>query len=167
LPVPRALRLRVGARLVLIRNDALGRWANGSQGTVVHCGEREVVVRVDDPPGEHVVHPVTWEYLTQHYDRISGRIVTRAVGWYTQLPSVLGWAVTIHRSQGMTIDHVRVDLGNKAFTAGQTYVALSRVRSREGLELVREVRPEDVWADPAAKRFLARAEARGRAHEAA
>lgn len=165
LPVPRILELKPQARVVFVRNDISRRWANGTMGTVVACQERAILVRTDDREEIHLVQPVAWDRVRYVYDRRTGRMAEDIVGRYTQLPCLLGWAITIHRSQGMTLDHVRVDLASGAFAAGQAYVALSRVRSREGLELVRPVRPGDVWVDPAVHAFMSEQE--GRAHEAA
>jgi len=167
LPVPQALELRVGARVVMVRNDVERRWANGTVGTVTRCGEQHVLVRPDGNDEEHLVVPVTWERVRYVHGPRTRPPAVQVMGRYTQLPCLLGWAMTIHRSQGLTLDRVRVDLAGGAFAPGQTYVSLSRVRSREGLELVRPVRPEDVLVDSAVARFLAEREAEERTHEAA
>jgi hypothetical protein len=167
MPVPQTLVLKPQARVVFVKNDPFRRWVNGSQGTIVQCGRREIVVRIDGQDGEHIVQPMTWEKMRQQYDRGAGCIVNHVVGRYTQIPCLLGWAMTIHRSQGMTLDRLRVDLGNGAFEGGQTYVALSRVRSSGGLELVRPVWRRDVWANSVVTEFLGRAGAEGQINDAA
>ena len=86
------------------------------------------------------------------------RITSKVVGSYTQLPLVPAWAVTIHKSQGSTYDRAIIDLGPRAFAPGQTYVALSRLRSLDGLHLVRPLRPSDVIVDDDVRRFMAEAE---------
>ncbi len=79
--------------------------------------------------------------------------MAQVVGTYTQYPLMLAWAVTIHKSQGKTLDNVLVDLGTGAFASGQVYVALSRCRSIDGIRLARAIRPSDIICDPVIKRF--------------
>lgn len=154
LPAPRRFAAKVGARVMFIRNDTSGRWVNGSTGTVAALGQGEIAVSLD--AGEtHRVQRVTWEWIRYTSAHDAGRWVPEVVGRYTQLPCVLAWAATIHKVQGMSLDRVRVDLGSGTFSPGHAYVALSRSRTLQGLELARPIKASDVWADPAVMDLLA------------
>ena len=156
LPVPVELRLRPGARVMWIKNDPDGRWVNGSLGTVRACFHDRVIVERIEGGGTCTVVPVEWERAAYQYDRESGSVERRVTGRYVQLPLRLGWAATIHKSQGLTLDRVHVDLGRGAFAPGQTYVALSRARTEAGLTLERPVRPSDLIVDRRVLAFLGR-----------
>ena len=171
LPAEPVLQLKVGAQVMFIKNDevkrtpagaVVRRWVNGTIGTVVglpkHGG---VIVEVDGEKLE--VEPATWEKvryeLKSEFDEASGRFkdVLEAVplAEFQQIPLRLAWAVTIHKSQGQTYNEVVIDLGGGAFSAGQTYVALSRVRSLEGLYLTRAIAMRDIMVDDNVIRFMA------------
>lgn len=155
LPSPLNLTLKPGARVMFTRNDGQKRWVNGTLGVVREIAPERLKVQVG-PGAEgqvHDVQPVTWETYKYRYDRTSDQIVAKVAGTYTQYPLMLAWAVTIHKSQGKTLDNVLVDLGAGAFASGQTYVALSRCRSLEGIRLARAIRPTDIICDPVIKRF--------------
>jgi ATP-dependent exoDNAse (exonuclease V) alpha subunit len=152
LPVPERLALKVGARVMAVRNDAARRYVNGSTGTVVGLGEGGARVRFDSGV-EMEIEPETWERIRYEADETGERIVSKVVGSYTQLPLVPAWAVTIHKAQGLTLEDVRIDLGY-AFAPGQTYVALSRARSLAGLSLVQPLRPRDIRVDPRVVAFV-------------
>ena len=154
-PVEREIHYKVGAQIMLLTNDPAGRWVNGSLGRVVGHhrvdGERYVAVQVR---GGNVVDvgPHTWEVTRPGV--VGGRITHEPIGTYTQLPFQLGWAVTIHKSQGQSLDRLLVDLTGGTFATGQLYVALSRATSYEGLVLKRPVLPRDLKIDHRVKRFL-------------
>jgi hypothetical protein len=155
LPVPQELVLKPEARVMFTRNDVDRRWANGSTGTVIACEAGEILVRTDhDPENIQRVGPVTWEHVRHTYDRGTKRVDTEVIGRYAQLPCVLGWASTVHKCQGMSIDSAKIDLGVGSFAAGQSYVAVSRVRTMNGLELARPIRQQDVWTDPKVVTFM-------------
>src|SRR5262249_52324936 len=141
LPVPEYLELAVGARVMAVRNDAAGRFVNGTLGTVTRFGPEGAFVQFDRRPHEDLVAPVTWEKVRQLWNEAERRIESDAVGAYRQIPLIHAWAVTIHKAQGLTLDDVRVDLGAGAFAPGQVYVALSRVRTLAGLSFARPLRP--------------------------
>jgi hypothetical protein len=103
----------------------------------------------------HVVERTFWETYDYAFDRDESRIVASPRGTYTQYPLMLAWAVTIHKSQGKTLDNVHIDLGNGAFATGQVYVALSRCRSMDAIRLARPLRPTDIRCDPMIRRFYA------------
>jgi ATP-dependent exoDNAse (exonuclease V) alpha subunit len=147
LPAPEHLDLKKNARIMMVKNDPEHRWVNGSLGTISNLSESAVWVRLDDSSNEEEVHPATWESIEYQYDRMTRRVDPVVVGTYTQFPIVPAWAMTIHKAQGLTLDDVRIDLGHGAFSPGQTYVALSRARSLDGLSFTQPLRVSDVMAD--------------------
>ena len=138
-PVDAHLKLKVGAQVMFARNDAERRWVNGTLAEVVGLKDDEVRVRLNDGT-EHVVGRIQWEAYEQKYDRKTKTIEKELIGTFTQYPLRLAWAITIHKSQGMTFDKMVLDLSRGVFTSGQLYVALSRVRSLKGLYLTDPVR---------------------------
>jgi hypothetical protein len=160
LPTDERLELKPGAQVMLLTNDPLGRWVNGSIGRVAEIvrvkGEDDVVV-IELPDGAAVdVRPNVWEIFRFALDAESGAIVSEPVGSFTQYPLKLAWALTIHKSQGKTFDRVVVDFGRGTFAHGQAYVALSRCTSFEGLVLKRPVRRAHIRLDYDIVRFLTR-----------
>jgi hypothetical protein len=153
LPTDEQLVLKKGARVMFLANDKRHRWVNGTIGTVMRCTDSDVDVRIDD--GEVVeVEPYMWDVIKSTYNKRAKTINHETVASFTQFPLRLAWAVTIHKSQGLTFDRVVLDLGRGAFAHGQTYVALSRCRSFEGITLARPVKTSDVRMDWAVVRFL-------------
>ncbi len=146
-PTDPTLRLKVGARIMMLRNDFDGRWVNGSIGVVEEVGPAGLRVAIDGL--SHEVEPHTWENVEYVFNRRENRIDQRVIGTFQQYPLRLAWALTIHKSQGQTFDRVHLDLGRGAFAHGQTYVALSRCRSLDGLALSRPVFASDVILDEA------------------
>ena len=147
LPAPELLDLKKGARVMMVKNDPEQRWVNGSLGTVSNLSEAAVWVLLDGSASEEEVHQATWESIEYQYDPLTQRVNPLVVGTYTQFPIAPAWAMTIHKAQGLTLDDVRIDLGHGAFSPGQTYVALSRARSLEGLSFSQPLRVADVMAD--------------------
>ncbi|MGB4778444.1 ATP-dependent DNA helicase [Microbacterium sp.] len=165
-PADTELQLKVGAQVMFLRNDLGGaradgpRWVNGSIGTVKRIAGGTVRVELD---GEDVdVEPTVWEKYRYAYDPASRKLTRDIVAEFTQFPLRLAWAVTIHKSQGKTYDRAVIDLGSGAFAPGQTYVALSRLTSLDGLYLTRPLRPSDILVDPDVRRFMAGVRAAGR-----
>lgn len=144
-PADELLRLKVGAQVLMVKNDPDKRWVNGSVGKVVELTSDGVKVQIGH--GIYDVHPVKWEKIAYKHDEVTGDIIAEVVGSFEQFPAKLAWAVTIHKSQGLTFDRVVVDLDHGAFDHGQTYVALSRCRSFEGLILKRPVSFSDIIFD--------------------
>jgi ATP-dependent exoDNAse (exonuclease V) alpha subunit len=153
LPTTGDLELKVGARVMFVKNDLKGKWVNGTLGIVSKLFENRVLVVTDE--GKTVeVYPETWELYKTTFNQTENRLENQIIGSFTQLPLKLAWAITIHKSQGQTFDRVILDLQNPAFSAGQTYVALSRCRSFEGLFLTRSVRSSDILTDREVVRFF-------------
>lgn len=158
-PTERELVYKVGAQIMFLTNDGMGRWANGTIGQVVaHRVEGgEPVVTVKLPSGIRVgVRPHTWE-ITQPVVE-AGTLRNEVVGTFTQLPFRTAWAITIHKGQGQTLHRLVVDLTGGTFADGQLYVALSRCTSMEGLVLRRPVTAKDLKTDLRVRRFLATGE---------
>ncbi|KAF2413302.1 helicase [Microbacterium sp. B35-04] len=159
-PADLELKLKVGAQVMFLRNDTASfgeppRWVNGTIGTVTRiAGE---TVRVDVEGEEFDVEPAVWEKYRYSYNPGSKQLTRDIVAEFTQFPLRLAWAVTIHKSQGKTYDRAIIDLGSGAFAPGQTYVALSRLTSLDGLYLSRPLRPRDIQVDPDVRRFMASA----------
>ncbi|RZI96231.1 MAG: AAA family ATPase [Microbacterium sp.] len=160
-PTDAVLHLKVGAQIMLLTNDPSDRWVNGSLGRIVDMamvdGERELDVELAD--GSVVtVGAYTWEVTRPVVD--GGSLSREVVGTYTQLPCRLAWAITIHKSQGQTLDRLVVDLTGGVFATGQVYVALSRATSMAGLVLRKPIEPRHLRTDRRVTRFLSGSVAR-------
>lgn len=151
-PANPEMELKLDAQVMLLRNDPDGRWVNGSIGTVV--GIRPDVIQVEIDGRDEEVEPVSWERYNYSFDPENKTIEREQVGEFTQFPLRLAWAVTIHKSQGQTYKRAVIDLGARAFSPGQTYVALSRLTSLDGLYLTRPVKPSDIIVDRRVLGFL-------------
>jgi ATP-dependent DNA helicase PIF1 len=153
LPAPMLIELRVGAQVMFAKNG--GKWVNGSIGTVESTLPDKVRVRLLEDDEVVEVSPAQWEQYDYQFDPLTGQIQRVIAGTYTQIPLMLAWSITIHKSQGKTLDRVHLDLGAGAFESGQTYVALSRCRSLERLSLSRQLTPSDVRVDVESQAFYA------------
>ncbi len=153
LTVPERLELKVGAKVVFLRNNKQKGWINGDTGTIISMGSDTVLVRSDISGDALEVGRMSWERYAYTYDEKNQKIDKEEIGTFSQFPLGLGWAVTIHKSQGMTLESAVVDLGSGAFSDGQTYVALSRCRRVEGLRLARNLNERDIKANREALRF--------------
>lgn len=149
-PTEFELELKVGAKVMLLRNDADRRWVNGTL-AVVHelLGD---TVRVQIGRHIHEIEPAEWERFAYDVDE-AGEPVRKAIGTFKQLPLRLAWALTIHKAQGLSFNKVHIDLSRGAFAHGHTYVALSRCRSLAGLTLSRNIRASDLYIDTRASKF--------------
>ncbi|MEV2225092.1 AAA family ATPase [Nocardia vinacea] len=154
-PTDDDLEYKVGAQIMLLTNDSSDRWVNGTIGRITghRVDHGDPVVTVELPDGSEVeVGPHTWEVTRPIFE--SGALRHQVIGTYTQLPFRLAWAITIHKSQGQTLDRLVVDLSGGTFADGQLYVALSRCTSMDGLVLRRAVQPRDLKVDQRIRRFL-------------
>jgi ATP-dependent exoDNAse (exonuclease V) alpha subunit len=147
-PTDQVLLLKPGAKIILLRNDPDRRWVNGTIARISRLTERQVFIEVNGR--EHELEPVSWESRRYAFDQAAEKVVETVAGTFKQFPVRLAWALTIHKSQGLTLERVYIDLGRGTFAHGQAYVALSRCRTLEGLALARALKPSDILFDPAA-----------------
>jgi len=151
-PVEEKLLLKEGAQVMICRNDPAKRWANGTIGIVSRLEEEKIFVKLKDGH-EYLIPMTTWENCKYTYDLKTKRTEKQIIGCYMQFPLKLAWAITIHKSQGLTFDVLNVDLKQGVFMPGQLYVALSRVRSLEGLRLSSQIKPSYVWQSDEIRKF--------------
>lgn len=152
-PAPESLELKVGAQVMFVRNDMEGgRYFNGKIGRVVRLSRDEVAVRCPGDAADIFVESAEWDHVEYALDEETGRVEERRLGRFVQLPLRLAWAITIHKSQGLTFDCAVIDAG-AAFAPGQVYVALSRCRTLEGIVLTSPIGPGAVRVDPEIVRF--------------
>ena len=146
LPVEKILHLKEGAQVMFMRNDQMHRWANGTIGTVKKLSDDGIEVELSDGLVCNVPK-CTWDSVEYEYNRKERVVSKNVVGTFTQYPLKLAWAITIHKSQGLTFDKLHIDLSSGVFESGQLYVALSRIRTLGGLFLTHKVMPSDVCAN--------------------
>lgn len=143
LPTLRELVLKEGAQVMFVKNDVEKRWYNGSLGRIEGFEENGILVQLED--GDiHLVTIEKWENLRYKYDEKENKIIAEEIGAFYQFPLRLAWAVTVHKSQGLTFDNVLIDFSGGAFAGGQLYVALSRCRSLEGMVLKSPIKQSDI-----------------------
>ncbi|MEL6374510.1 MAG: PIF1 family ATP-dependent DNA helicase, partial [Pseudomonadota bacterium] len=152
-PTDAALTLKVGAKVILLRNDPDRRWVNGTIAQVTGLDDDTVEIEIEGRRFD--VERVAWEQRRYAFDQQAEKIVETVAGTFTQFPLRLAWALTIHKSQGLTLDKVYIDLGRGTFAHGQAYVALSRCRTLEGLSLARPLTPRDILFDESAMGYRA------------
>jgi hypothetical protein len=144
-PTAERLSLKVGAQVMLLKNDSGKQYVNGSIGKIKKLDTNKIVVEVNG--ASVILEKAEWEQVEYKYDKETKKIEPIVVGTYSQYPLKLAWAITIHKSQGQTFDQVVIDLGYGAFAHGQTYVALSRCTSLNGIVLKQSVRWQDIIVD--------------------
>jgi Cdc6-like AAA superfamily ATPase len=154
-PTTYTLNLKKGARVMFIKNDTSSAklYVNGTLGTVTRCDEESVSVKIDGSDSILRVTPQTWYFDEYIYNKNTHTLDLQHRGSFKQIPLKLAWAITIHKSQGLTFDKVIIDAG-KAFTYGQVYVALSRCRKFEGITLATPITADVIQTDPIVKHFM-------------
>ncbi len=158
LPAPMELEVKPGAQVIFTRNDKEKRWVNGTIGIVTGIDEEEGIIGVCDEDGnEYDVGEEVWENMRYTFDEKEQKIVEEQLGTFVQYPLRLAWAITVHKSQGLTFRQVKLDFsGGGAFAGGQTYVALSRCTSLQGLTLEEPIHRSDIFVRPEVIAFARR-----------
>ncbi|WP_319407794.1 helix-turn-helix domain-containing protein [uncultured Desulfosarcina sp.] len=154
-PTAAILKLKAGAQVMFVRNDLSPerRYFNGKIGTISRISGSDIRIQCPEDAEEIVVEPATWENIDYTLDQKTMEITEKTVGTFRQYPLRLAWAITIHKSQGLTFDKAIID-AQAAFAYGQVYVALSRCRTLDGMVLSRPLRSTAIKTDPAVCRFI-------------
>ena len=146
-PTPIELEVKTGAQVLFIKNDKERRWVNGTLGTIIGFGDEEdgiIYVRTEDGRDFDVEREI-WSNVRYTFNEKEQKIEEEEIGSYQQFPLRLAWAITVHKSQGLTFNNVKIDFTGGVFAGGQTYVALSRCTSLQGISLQEPVRRENIF----------------------
>ena len=147
LPTPIELEVKTGAQVLFIKNDKERRWVNGTLGTIIGFGDEQdgiIYVRTEDGRDFDVEREI-WSNVRYTFNEKEQKIEEEEIGSYRQFPIRLAWASTVHKSQGLTFNNVKIDFTGGVFAGGQTYVALSRCTSLQGISLQEPIRRENIF----------------------
>jgi ATP-dependent DNA helicase PIF1 len=154
LPADEFLEVKRGAQVMFIKNDPQKRWINGTIARVEFVSSDGIEVRLQNG-NIHKLARERWENRAYKFDRVQKKITTEVSGTFEQFPIKLAWAITVHKSQGLTFDKAVIDLGSGAFVNGQAYTALSRCKTLDGIYLKTELKKEDLILDKRLTDFFA------------